>query len=83
MLSQRQLRLLTQETVIDEAAVRERHAAIPTEHEVSVRHIVLADEAAARDVIARLDAGASFADLARKRSVDKESRRQGGLLALR
>jgi len=80
VLSQRLLRLLTQETVVDEAAVRERHAAIPTEHEVSVRHIVLADEAAARDVIARLDAGASFADLARKRSIDKESRRQGGLL---
>ncbi|MET0350132.1 MAG: peptidylprolyl isomerase, partial [Rhizobacter sp.] len=80
VLSQRLMRQLTQETVIDETALRERHAALPTEHEIGVRHIVLATEAAARDTIARLDAGASFADLARKRSIDKESKVKGGLL---
>ena len=80
VLGQRLLRLMAQETLVDEATLKARHAALPTEHEVSVRQVLLADEAAARDVIARLDAGADFAELARTRSVDVDSRQSGGLL---
>lgn len=81
VLGQRLLRLIAQAIVVDDAELRARHAAIPTDHELTVRHMLLADEAAARAAIVRLDAGASFAGLARERSIDQDSRDQGGLLA--
>lgn len=80
VLGQRLLRLMVQETVVDEAAVRARYDTLVTEHTVSVRHVLLADEASARAVIGQLDGGADFADVARRQSLDRDTREQGGLL---
>jgi parvulin-like peptidyl-prolyl isomerase len=48
------------------------------DEEVRARHILVADEAAALDVIARLEAGEDFAELARELSTDTGSAVQGG-----
>ncbi len=45
-----------------------------------VRHILVADEKTANDVKAQLDAGADFAALASKYSIDPGSKDKGGLL---
>jgi parvulin-like peptidyl-prolyl isomerase len=45
-----------------------------------VRHILVADLAAARDVVGKLDAGEAMADVARAVSIDAGSRRGGGYL---
>lgn len=50
----------------------------PVDEEVRARHILVADEAAALDVIARLQAGEDFAELARELSTDTGSAVQGG-----
>lgn len=80
VLGQRLLKQMTQETMVDDAEVAARHAQIPREQRVTVRHILLADEAAARAAIGRLDAGTSFADVARQVSIDKDSREKAGQL---
>jgi len=43
-----------------------------------VRHILVADEGAARDLVRRVDAGEDFAALARAHSLDAGSRARGG-----
>lgn len=50
----------------------------PTELQVRARHILVADEATALDIIARLQAGEDFAELARELSTDTGSAVQGG-----
>jgi parvulin-like peptidyl-prolyl isomerase len=45
-----------------------------------VRHILVADEASARNVVERLAAGGDMASIAGEVSIDPGSRRQGGLL---
>ncbi|MGE5865666.1 MAG: peptidylprolyl isomerase [Rhizobacter sp.] len=80
VLGQRLLRLLAQETQADESEVAARHREMKTEHQVSARHILLRDEAAAREAIARLQGGAEFKALARALSLDKDTREHGGLL---
>lgn len=50
----------------------------PFEEQVRARHILVADEQAARDIIARLQAGEDFAELARELSTDTGSAVQGG-----
>lgn len=50
----------------------------PFEVQVRARHILVADEASALDVIARLQAGEDFAELARELSIDTGSGAQGG-----
>ena len=50
----------------------------PVDEEVRARHILVADEATALDVIARLQAGEDFAELARELSTDTGSAVQGG-----
>lgn len=49
-----------------------------TAEQVHVRHIQVADEATARDILAQLNAGANFADLAQAYSQDEGSRPNGG-----
>lgn len=53
-------------------------AEIKDKKEVKVRHILVADEAAAKKVIDRLKAGEDFQKLARELSVDKQSGQDGG-----
>ncbi len=47
---------------------------------VCARHIVVATEAEAEDVLAELDAGADFAELAADRSLDPSAADNGGVL---
>lgn len=50
----------------------------PFETQVRARHILVADEATAKDIIAQLQNGADFAELARELSIDTGSGAQGG-----
>lgn len=49
-----------------------------TEEQIRARHILVADEQTAKDIITRLQAGEDFADLARELSTDTGSAVQGG-----
>ena len=66
--------------VSDEALQKEYAArtAKYTELEYHARHILVPSEAEARDVIKQLDRGANFAKLARGRSIDPGSAKNGG-----
>ncbi|SFA80008.1 MULTISPECIES: peptidylprolyl isomerase [unclassified Bacillus (in: firmicutes)] len=46
--------------------------------EIKARHILVADEATAKDIKAKLDGGAKFEDLAKEKSTDTTSAQQGG-----
>ena len=63
-------------------AVREiydqQQALLKLGDEVRARHILLAEEAEAKDVFAKVEAGESFEDLARARSMDPSTRMSGG-----
>ncbi len=50
----------------------------PYAEQVHARHILVADEATARDLIAQLQAGADFAQLATQYSLDSSTARLGG-----
>ncbi len=68
---------------VTEAVLRARYDAhiegLAARAEVWARHILLDSEARARDVIAALDAGADFADLARERSLGPTAEQGGDL----
>lgn len=68
------------ETVILREKLREQITADvqPFDEQVRARHILVADEATARDIITRLQAGEDFAELARELSTDTGSAVQGG-----
>jgi peptidyl-prolyl cis-trans isomerase C len=51
---------------------------IPPEEEVKARHILVADEAAAKAIIADLKKGGDFEKIAKEKSTDKASGAQGG-----
>lgn len=53
-------------------------AAPPVVEQIHARHILLATEAEAMDILIKLQAGRSFADLASQYSQDRGSRDQGG-----
>jgi peptidyl-prolyl cis-trans isomerase C len=64
-------------------AVRKAHERFkdsPAANEYKARHILVATEAEAQDVLARLKSGADFAKLAAERSRDEGSKSQGGEL---
>ena len=71
------------EADVTEEAIRERYdamvAASPTKEEVSARHILLENEEDARQVIAQLDEGGDFAELAGEKSIGPTSSRGGDL----
>ncbi|MCQ8279008.1 peptidylprolyl isomerase [Acetobacteraceae bacterium KSS8] len=66
----------------DDAAVKDvyarDYAGKPGEEEIHARHILVADEKTAQDIIKQLKAGADFATLAKKYSTDKASVDAGG-----
>jgi len=67
---------------IGEETVRARYKRFiketPPQLEVRARHILLDSEAAAKDIIAQLEAGASFADLAGQQTIDTASAAKAG-----
>lgn len=67
---------------VTEAAVRARYdadvAGKPGEEEVHARHILVPDEATAKQIIAELDKGADFAALSKQYSKDPGAAQQGG-----
>ena len=78
--------LLTREIApkLTDAAIQARYqkdyANKPGEEEVRASHILVADEAKAKDIIAQLDKGADFADLAKKNSTDPSAAQNNGEL---
>lgn len=70
------------DAVVTEEAARELYetttAGVEPEEEVRARHILVEAEEEARAVLARLDAGESFEDLASELSQDPGSARRGG-----
>jgi peptidyl-prolyl cis-trans isomerase C len=68
--------------LVSEAAVRARYekdiAGKQGEEEVHARHILVADEATAKKIIAELDKGADFAALSKQYSKDPGAAQQGG-----
>jgi len=78
--------LLTREiapTLTDDAIkARYEHdyAGKPGEEEVRAAHILVADEAKAKEIIAELQKGADFADLAKKNSTDPSAAQNSGEL---
>ncbi|MEM6848439.1 MAG: peptidylprolyl isomerase, partial [Pseudomonadota bacterium] len=69
---------------VTEDAVRERYeteaAQVEPRKEVSARHILVADEDLAKDLIAQLNDGGDFAALAEEHSMDPGSKARGGSL---
>jgi len=68
--------------LVTDAAVHARYEATiagkPGEEEVHARHILVADEATAKQIIAQLDKGADFAALSKQYSKDPGAAEQGG-----
>ena len=80
LLGQRLLEQMAAEVTLSDETLRARYDAIEPEVEITASHILLADEAAAKQVIKELEAGAAFAAIARKRSADEYTRDKGGRL---
>lgn len=68
---------------IDDASLRARYETFleqnPGKAEIHARHILVEDEATAKEVIAELDKGTDFAELAKERSTGPSSARGGDL----
>jgi peptidyl-prolyl cis-trans isomerase C len=80
LLGERLMQQLASEVSVSEEALQARYRDALPELSLKASHILLADEASARQVIAQIDAGASFAALARKLSADEYTRDKGGRL---
>lgn len=74
--------LLESEPLTDEDVQTEYEARAGQFEQVSASHILVPTEAEAQDVIARLDAGEDFADIATEVSQDPGSAQAGGSLGL-
>jgi peptidyl-prolyl cis-trans isomerase C len=68
---------------VNETALRAQYKTFleqnPPKSEVHARHILVEDEATAKDLIAELDKGADFAELAKEKSTGPSSERGGDL----
>lgn len=80
LLGQRLLQQMLAEMQIDDATLQARYRDLPPDVQIDTAHILVKEEASARELIAQLQRGASFAELARKHSIDMETRDQGGEL---
>ncbi len=81
LVRQWQQKVLAEQPTSDEALKTEYRAQIAKlgPDELQIRHIVVADEELAKQLIARVRKGESFADLVGKHSTDEASRKEGGL----
>ncbi|HEY0821431.1 MAG TPA: peptidylprolyl isomerase [Rhizobacter sp.] len=80
LLGQHLLRQMAAEMQIDGATLQARYRDMPPALHIDSTHILVSDENTARELIAQLRRGASFATLARKHSIDVASRDHGGAL---
>lgn len=80
LLGQRLLQQMSAEMKIDETELKERYRTLPLDVQVDASHILVKEEKQARDLIAQLERGASFAALARKHTLDTETAARGGAL---
>jgi len=58
----------------------EKIASMPTQDEVAARHILVDSEEKAKELRAKIMAGADFAEVAKENSTDAGSKEQGGML---
>lgn len=79
LLEQHMVRQMLANIKIDPAEIADRYAAQQPEQSYKVSHILLKDEASARVAIAALEKGVSFEKVARARSIDKQSKKDGSL----
>ncbi len=82
-LQESYMQSLIERTVTEEAVAaryEEEASKLPPREQVSASHILVEDEARARELIAELQAGADFAELAAANSKDPGSAEQGGSL---
>lgn len=67
---------------VTEAALKSRYDQMlktyQSEPEIRARHILVAEEAAAKEIIQQLDGGADFLELAKTKSIDAAAAEQGG-----
>jgi foldase protein PrsA len=78
-LTQDQYATLLRNQILTDELVRQLGTKIPDKvKQVHLRQILVDDEAKAKDLRKRLDGGTNFADLAKKSSMDEESRAEGG-----
>lgn len=79
LLAQQLVRELIAEIEVDPTEVVKRFAEQRPEQMFQVSHILLKDESAARAAIAELSKGADFEKVARRRSLDPQSKKDGRL----
>lgn len=79
LLQQHLVRQLIGEIAIEPAEIAARYAAHKPDQEYKISHILLKDKFAAHAVIDEIAKGASFEKLARRHSVDKQSKKDGNL----
>ena len=80
-MANRALEDIVKSAITDEAlqaAYNEKYAKAPDTTEYSAAHILVADEAKAKDLKAQIDGGANFAELAKTNSTDTSSAVNGG-----
>ena len=80
LLGQRLLQQMAIEMTIPDADLQERYRTLPLDVQIDASHILVKEEKLARDLIAQLERGASFATLARKHTIDTETAPRGGAL---
>ncbi|MHB8623031.1 MAG: peptidylprolyl isomerase [Sulfuricaulis sp.] len=81
ILAQAVKRKLLQDKPITEDDVKQRfeqEVEKTNKTEYKVRHILVSDQAEAKDIIAQLQKGANFAKLAKEKSIDTQSSKSGG-----
>jgi peptidyl-prolyl cis-trans isomerase C len=79
LLAQRLVREMAEQTEILDDEIRDRYQQLPEEPAYKISHILLADEAAALEVIAALNAGGDFGQIARERSSDQSAGEGGSM----
>ncbi|MCM5681183.1 peptidylprolyl isomerase [Schlegelella sp. S2-27] len=74
LLGQQLVRELLGDIDVSAGELERRYRDLPVEQEYDVRHVLVADEATAQSLIAQLDQGARIETLARRHTIDPQSR---------